>query len=462
MKNTFKSFKNFSEEEYRKYFSEAHFIFDTNVLLNLYRYQEETKDQFLQVLETISDKIWIPYHVGLEFNRNRITVINDQNKKFDEIHKVLDKSENEIKNEFKKLDIDNRHSLIKYDKFFEEHSKLFISFKSELNILKTKQQQIRDKDEIKEKIENIFNGKIGTPPEKQEYIDKLNKEGENRYINKIPPGYEDQKKEEVFAFGGIQYHGKYGDLIIWKEIIEHAKKDEIKSIIFITDDKKEDWWQITSGQKISPRIELINEIQRESDIDFFYIYSPEKFLTFAKDLMEATITESTIEEVRYLSKTHSRRPSWVTKIIIDRIKIWFFTNYDDPANFLPYDSREDGYQYLFGGPYDLRDLIFSKYGDDYPERLLNKVIEDIEEEYGHIDWAMKDRAIHVIVSADFETAERIGASGTFQVSSILDHNGFDLSHMVDQGKHYYSQNEVIDDLADAMMIDSNDISYEFD
>jgi len=51
--------------------SDTIFIFDTNVLLSLYSFQPESRKDFLKVLSSIQDRIWIPFHVGLEFKKNR-------------------------------------------------------------------------------------------------------------------------------------------------------------------------------------------------------------------------------------------------------------------------------------------------------------------------------------------------------------------------------------------------------
>lgn len=53
------------------------------------------------------------------------------------------------------------------------------------------------------------------------------------------------------------------------------------------------------------------------------------------------------------------------------------------------------------------------------------------------------------VSCDYETANRVGAIGTFQVESITAHTAYgelDLTSLVNQGKHYYDINEVAKDL----------------
>jgi hypothetical protein len=51
----------------------------------------------------------------------------------------------------------------------------------------------------------------------------------------------------------------------------------------------------------------------------------------------------------------------------------------------------------------------------------------------------------ILIQADYETAERIGALGTFQVISVTV-DGVDSTNKVDQGKHYHSGEEVVVDL----------------
>ncbi len=50
---------------------------------------------------------------------------------------------------------------------------------------------------------------------------------------------------------------------------------------------------------------------------------------------------------------------------------WFYEHYEDPANGVPYESKEGGYIYIYGGPYDPWEVL----ADQFPE-----VEEDIIEE----------------------------------------------------------------------------------
>lgn len=42
---------------------------------------------------------------------------------------------------------------------------------------------------------------------------------------------------------------------------------------------------------------------------------------------------------------------------------WFFENFEDPAHETPYDGREGGYQYVWGGPYEASDYIYDHFPD---------------------------------------------------------------------------------------------------
>ena len=72
-------------------------------------------------------------------------------------------------------------------------------------------------------------------------------------------------------------------------------------------------------------------------------------------------------------------------LAISEMKDWFFDNYDDPANFLPYETKAGGYQYLFGGPYELSNVLHEEFSSKYPNEYIESTINHIENEYGSID-----------------------------------------------------------------------------
>ncbi len=59
---------------------------------------------------------------------------------------------------------------------------------------------------------------------------------------------------------------KFGDLILWKEILEKLNTEGKRPVIFVTEDVKPDWWEINGDDElVGPRQELINEFNDFSE-----------------------------------------------------------------------------------------------------------------------------------------------------------------------------------------------------
>lgn len=281
-----------TKEEFDELWKECKFIFDTNVLFKLYRYSQDTREDFLKVLQEFEDRLWIPHQVALEFQKGRINIIREQNKKLNDLKEILDQVIDKLREGLKKF------PSIADQEIIEDTRVKFDSFLEGLKPLEEKQLKVDEHDYIRDKIDQLFNNKIGTPPSKSE-LDAIYKEGEERYKIKCPPGYEDnlKKKEDPHLFNGLGFKREYGDLILWKQILKQVENAGWKHIIFVTDDSKEDWWIKYSGQTKSPRDELLNEIFRVG-VTSFYMYSSDRFLQFAKGyLPQLDIKEESIEQI---------------------------------------------------------------------------------------------------------------------------------------------------------------------
>ena len=145
-----------------------------------------------------------------------------------------------------------------------------------------------DDDEILDSLLILFNGRVGIPLTEDEISD-IKEEGKKRYESKVPPGFCDNNKSES---------EKYSDLIIWKEIINYSKSNK-KNIIFITDDKKEDWFYTVKGETIGPRLELSIEFEKETECSF-YLYTMDQFLELSKEVSKPALRQSVIDEIKSL------------------------------------------------------------------------------------------------------------------------------------------------------------------
>lgn len=57
---------------------------------------------------------------------------------------------------------------------------------------------------------------------------------------------------------------------------------------------------------------------------------------------------------------------------------WFYFMYEDPANRTPHESAEGGYQYIWGGPFDARDVITEEFEGIVPDDVIGEVVKQVE------------------------------------------------------------------------------------
>ncbi len=307
MKKEFPQYYLPSKQEFEELWETCVFVLDTSVLLNLYRYRKDTSNDLFKIFDFISERLWVPHQVALEYQENRLTVIAEQVKRYDDVKKVLKSTQATLSKELAKMQLSKRHSTINPDMFLEEIKNVIEKFESTLTKLADKQPGISEKDKLREKIEGMLDGKIGQHPNDQDELDKIYKEGQVRYGKNRPPGYEDAEKEDddisILYHHGLAFRKEYGDLILWKELIKQAKENpSFSKIIFITDDTKDDWWWKVHGKNVGARPELIDEIQTEAKVDMFYMYSSKRFMKFAEEYLKVEVKTESINEVEEVTK----------------------------------------------------------------------------------------------------------------------------------------------------------------
>jgi len=330
MKNTFKGFHSVDQESLEHLWKdeETLFVFDANVLLNLYGYAIQTRDDFFNILESIKSNIWIPYQAGLEYQRRRLTIIKNEKSIFKDIESNLEKIQNVFKGDFEQLALKRRFPKLfeNTEKLEKEISKSISNYKKSVLHWNSEQPCVRSHDLIRDKINDLFDNKVGDKPENQKWLDDLYKEGEERFKNKRPPGFKDAVKarkseDSHFFYEGLSYERQFGDLILWKQLIDKSCDVKIKNIVFITDDAKEDWWyKIDSNGKkvVGPLAELQAEIYSESNIDSFHMYSTSMFMADGESFMSVKVDESSIidaktSHISSMNKIHSNNLIKLTK-----------------------------------------------------------------------------------------------------------------------------------------------------
>ncbi|TXE11175.1 PIN domain-containing protein [Algoriphagus aquimarinus] len=279
MKNEFIGYRRKTEEEIKNIWENGIICFDTNVLLNLYRYSDSTRSIILQLIEKLKDKVYLPYQVALEFNRNRYETISEQEQVYkDYIIKI-----NQIQTDLQSA---NKPPFL-LSATQENLNKVVEEVSMELETTRIKYNDYLKSDPIFDQICILFETKI-TAFYDDEKLNAIFKDGEERFKNKIPPGYEDEKDKEG--------NRKYGDLVLWSQIIELAKEKN-KPVLLVTDERKKDWWwKIKDGRNMGPRQELISEIKEKSNVDF-HMYSSERFLSYGQEFLQENVSQEAVKEI---------------------------------------------------------------------------------------------------------------------------------------------------------------------
>lgn len=284
MRNSFYEYYGLSEKEFDKLWNEAIVVFDTNVLLSLYRLPLDARNEIIAVMKEFGDRLWLPFQVGYEFHEHRLV---EANRPIDSLHCLMnrfDKFTEEIEKEF------SRNPYIQNFKYIKDSLQ---SLRGRVE-KKTKEwieacpDMFRD-DQVLSELTSLYENKIGDSYNETR-LKEIFEIGEQRYANNVPPGYKDKGKED-----GNRH--RFGDLIIWLQIIEKAKKSDC-DIIFVTDDEKEDWWEIYKGNIIGPRHELIIEFRKSTDNHLIGFYTTERFLEYVKKKRGVSVKQKTIEGVK--------------------------------------------------------------------------------------------------------------------------------------------------------------------
>jgi hypothetical protein len=170
--------------------------------------------------------------------------------------------------------------------YFDSIEQVEKSFREKIEQLEKDHASLNpDEDFILEKLLLLFDTKVGEPfPE--EDLKNLKKEADERYQRLQAPGFKDKDKKD---------ERKYGDFILWKQILNFAKK-ESRPVIFVTGEKKEDWWKKRGHEIVSPREDLRREFL-EFTQQPFWMYRTQRFYELAEKKLKVEINPRSIDEI---------------------------------------------------------------------------------------------------------------------------------------------------------------------
>lgn len=275
-----------AEEEIDSVWKAGLLTVDANVLLDLYRYHESTRNDLISGLKSFNNRLWLSNQAAEEFIRNRTKVIISSEKTFKQAKEGVETLNSNLKSTVTRL---KSYRIIPTEVakgLLGTIQPAIDKAQESIEHARCEYPKYLQNDPILNQLSDMFSGSVGEGFEDKD-MESLKEEAELRKTNEIPPGYLDHDKDG---------DRPYGDFFMWRQILLQSKKTDMP-MVFVTSERKEDWWEILSGKTIGPRPELLRE-SYEFCGHRVLIYQTDRFLEFASKRSGRDINDSAVEEIR--------------------------------------------------------------------------------------------------------------------------------------------------------------------
>ncbi len=286
MRNEFSWYFKASESEIRDIWSDGLLTLDANVLLDLYRYHENTRSSLLTCIENFKDRLWLSRQASEEFFRNRSKVIISATSGFKQAAEDLSKLSKALSIAVTQLQSNRIISADIANRLDSAVASAISTAEERVASENSAHPKFLSDDPLLERLLSMFENAVG-PAFSEEELKKVKPEAEQRKKAGVPPGFLDDHKDGDRPFG---------DFFLWRQVLDHAKAQS-KPIIFVTSERKEDWWEKHSGITVGPRHELLREAHEYSG-QRVLIYQTDRFLEFATERVGGTIDRRAVEEIQ--------------------------------------------------------------------------------------------------------------------------------------------------------------------
>lgn len=293
MRDEFKWYFGPSESEIREIWEGGVLTLDANVLLDLYRYHENTRQSLLACIERFKGRVWLSRQAAEEFFRNRAKVVISASSGFGSATDELGKLRKALSATVDELRANRILPTVVQEKLETAVSGAIAEAEASIERCASEYPKFFDSDPVMDRLLELFSGSIGADFD-EEQAKKAKAEGEARRRDKVPPGYLDDGKPGDRPLG---------DFFLWRQVLDHAKQ-VAKPILLVTSERKDDWWERHSGQTVGPRQELVREAFEHAGHRVL-IYRTDRFLELAAEQAGGTADTSAVEEIRAVDNLRS-------------------------------------------------------------------------------------------------------------------------------------------------------------
>jgi hypothetical protein len=293
MRDEFWEYYPLTDEDIETINSDALVVLDANALLHSYRLSPSTAEAWLEMLEALAERVWIPHQAALEYQRNRIDVISGQSKLVTAIERALDSSFGDLRSAVGKRQSDiNRSRVLDLAELNEAIEESHARVATVVAAGRDRQTDLTEaasaSDQIHKRLTALLAERVGEPPDR-EWMDQIHTEGKQRFAAKQPPGFADAKKDS-------NPEDPYGDLILWKQLLSEAKNAE-RPAVLITEERKDDWIRNEAGRNLGPQPALRREFHTHAGQPF-WLYSVAGFMRVSSHFGHPTSNEAIVDAER--------------------------------------------------------------------------------------------------------------------------------------------------------------------
>lgn len=294
----FEGYRTPTSEDYKNVLNSGLVVPDTNVLLNLYRYNAQTQGDLFAVLERLGENLWVPHQVLLEFWRNRESALRDLQETgestVDTLTDLCQQSISTLRTWSNRVALPQGWLSPLQDALEQGFTEVHEAITGLVNADATEQNRNTYDDRVLLKLDSVLRGLAGAPLEADAYAAAA-KEGKRRVAEGIPPGYKDKAKGDKQSVG---------DYLVWEQLLQEAERRQ-RDVLLVTGDVKEDWWRKDRGQTRGPRLELVEELQARAGVRLFMM-RPESLLLHAKEALDVTVSDESLQDVERVDRSLSR------------------------------------------------------------------------------------------------------------------------------------------------------------
>jgi RNA polymerase sigma factor (sigma-70 family) len=272
-----------TSEEFDELWRRAAIVLDANAMLNLHRYPETTREELLRLLDEVADRVWVPHQAALEYHRNHPGVVTSQGTAIVELQGLVDTTKNRFLTEAGHL---KKRVGIDIGPLVELVSEALTEAREWANGQQGQVPRLDTQERTAERLGRILRDRIG-PEYPLDRLAEIHGVAQGRFDQKVPPGFRDAKKEVP---------GRYGDVVMWYQILDYARETG-RDVLLICDERKDDWFLEEQGQTAGPRPELGTEFHKETGRRF-YMYSTEGYMQHAYQFRDETPVAEAIAGAR--------------------------------------------------------------------------------------------------------------------------------------------------------------------